>query len=120
VRSFEGIDRVELRIDGSSRVYTPAQQDRQTFTWDAARAEQASLVVQSGDRREPLEFNGTWAIFRLFHQGNWESAGNSTYRVTWTLPSTGMKVTADVTLRGAPILDRSYLSTFSCPTSIAR
>ena len=71
VRSFEGIDRVELRIDGSSRFYTPAQQDRQTFTWDAARAEQASLVVQSGDRREPLEFNGTWAIFRLFHQGNW-------------------------------------------------
>ena len=119
VRSFEGIDRVELRVDGHSRVYTTVQQDRETFAWDAPRAEQVNLVVQSGERRESLDFNGTWAIFRLFHQGTWQTAGDNAYRVTWTMPS-GTHVTADVSVLGAPILDRSYLSTFSCPRSIAR
>ena len=119
VRSFQGVDRVDLRVDGQSRTFTPTQQERQRFVWDASRAEQADLVVQSGDRRESLDFNGTWAIFRLFHQGTWQSAGDSNYRVTWTMPS-GTRVTADVGVLGAPILDRSYLSTFTCPRTIAR
>ncbi len=119
MRSFEGIDRVELRVDGHSRTFTPTQQERERFVWDASRAETANLVVQSGERRESLDFNGTWAIFRLFHQGTWQSAGDSNYRVTWTMPS-GTRVTADVSVLGAPILDRGYLSTFSCPTRIAR
>jgi type VI secretion system protein ImpL len=119
VRGFDGIDRVELRVDGHSRTFTPTQQERETFVWDASRAETANLVVQSGDRRESLDFNGTWAIFRLFHQGTWQGTGGNTYRVTWTMPS-GTTVTADVSVLGAPILDRGYLSTFSCPRRIAR
>jgi len=120
VRSFEGIDRVELRIDGHARVFTPVQREREPYTWDAAHAEQVSLLVQSGDRSEPLVFNGPWAIFRFFHQGSWQATGDNAYLVTWTLPNTGMVVSADVFVRGAPILDRNYLSTFSCPRSIAR
>jgi type VI protein secretion system component VasK len=120
VHGFEGIDRVELRIDGHARVFTPVQREREPYTWDASRAEQVSLLVQSGDRSEPLEFNGPWAIFRFFHQGSWQASGDNAYLVTWTLPNTGMAVSADVFVRGVPILDRNYLSTFSCPRSIAR
>jgi type VI secretion system protein ImpL len=119
VRSFEGIDRVELRVDGNVRAYTLAQQDRERFVWDASRAELVTLLVHSGERRESLEFSGPWAIFRLFHQGTWQSAGGSSYRVTWTLDS-GARVTADVGIRGVPVLDRSYLSGFTCPRRIAR
>ncbi|MCG6989723.1 MAG: hypothetical protein LJF06_16300 [Gemmatimonadetes bacterium] len=119
VRSFQGVDRVQLRVDGQSRTFTPTQQERQRFVWDASHAEQADLLAQSGDHRESLDFNGTWAIFKLFHQGSWQSVGNGTYRVTWTMPN-GMRVIADVSVRGAPILERSYLSTFACPRTIAR
>jgi type VI protein secretion system component VasK len=119
VRGFDAIDRVELRVDGQSRVYTPVQQDRERFVWDASRAEQVNLMVQAGERRESLDFNGTWAIFRLFHQGTWQDAGGGNYRVTWSMPS-GTRVTADVSMLGAPILDRAYLSTFQCPRRIAR
>lgn len=119
VRSFQGVDRVQLRVDGQTRTFTPTQQERQRFVWDASHAEQAELLAQSGDHPESLDFNGTWAIFRLFHQGSWQSVGDGTYRVTWTMPS-GIRVIADVSVRGAPILERSYLSTFACPTTIAR
>jgi hypothetical protein len=32
----------------------------------------------------------------------------------------GTRVTADVSVLGAPILDRGYLSTLTCPRTIAR
>jgi type VI secretion system protein ImpL len=120
VRSFEGFDRVELNVDGQRREFTRVRQDRERFNWDASRAEQVNLVLQSGDRpAESMSFNGTWAIFELFHQGRWQRVGGSDYRVTWTMPS-GTTVTADVSVLGAPILDDDYLSSFSCPRSIAR
>ncbi len=95
------------------------EQQRETFTWDAARASQASLVVRTGGRdgrpfctraRGPSSISSTRARGRT---------SDGRHRVTWTMPS-GMRVTAEVALRGAPILNPHYLSTFSCPRSIAR
>lgn len=120
VQRFDGISGVSLNVDGRTYQFSPTRANAQIVEWDGARAEAVTLAVQVGERREPLTFQGTWAIFRLFHQGAWEDVGSGVYRVSWRFPETGAAVTAEVNLRGEAILNRSYFDDFICPSGVNR
>ncbi len=120
VLSFEGISGVSLNVDGRTYDFSATRANTQVVQWDAGRAEAATLEVRVGGRAEPLTFSGTWAIFRLFHQGVWEEIDAGVYEVSWRFTELGAAVNAEVRLRGEAILDQRYFNGFSCPSGVTR
>ena len=120
VQAFDDISGVSLNVDGRTYTFSATRANTQVVEWDAARAQTVTLTGNVGERTDALDFQGTWAIFRFFHQGEWENAGSGVYRVSWRLPQTGATVEAVVQLRGEAILDRSYFDDFRCPSSVTR
>lgn len=114
--NFDGSDPIVLNVDGRSATFSTTQRAANTITWDATRAERVSLVVQTPGRPQPLEFNGTWAIFRLFRQADWQPAGPGQARVSWS----ALGVSGSVRFQDEPLLDRRYFDNFGCPRRIAR
>ena len=121
VQRFEGIAGVTMNVDGRSYEFSPTRATTQTVEWDAGRAEAVTLEVRDGDRTETLTFQGTWAIFRLFHLGEWEETATRVYRVSWPISALGVTVEAQVQLRGEAILNRRYFDDFGgCPSGVTR
>lgn len=114
--NFDGSDPIELNVDGRSATFTATQRSGNTLTWDASRAEQVRLAVQAASRPQPLEFSGTWAIFQLFYQADWQNVGPGRARVTWG----SLSISGDVRFQGEPLLDRRYFDELVCPRRIAR
>jgi type VI secretion system protein ImpL len=114
--NFDGNDPIVLNVDGRSATFTATQRSGNTLAWDAARAERVSLVVQAASGPQPLEFNGTWGIFQLFHQADWQNLATGRARVSWR----SLGISGDVRFQGEPLLDRRYFDSFSCPRRIAR
>lgn len=109
--------RIDLSVDGDRGTFTSTQRNPVTFEWSAPRAEQVTLTVEAdGQVVAEREWTGRWALFRFFHQGDWQSGGGRSHVVTWNLE--GVEVSADVTLQGEPILDRDHLQGSSCPGRI--
>jgi type VI protein secretion system component VasK len=118
VRSIAGIDRVDVRVDGQTRAFTATEADRQSFTWDGARANTVSVVVRQGARPTTLEYAGPWALFRLFSvAGGWQDVGGQRYVVTW--PVEGTNLAMDVYFTRVPVLNPAYLAV-TCPRQVAR
>ena len=118
VQRFDGISSVSLNVDGRTYEFSTTRAATQTVEWDAGRAEAVMLAVRDGDRAETLTFQGKWAIFRLFHLGDWEDVATRVYRVSWLFPEVGATVEAEVRLRGEDILDQSYFDDFRCPSGV--
>ncbi len=121
VTNFQGVDRVELRVDGQVGVFTPSLSNSERFVWDPASAEQAILEVRSGQNPPvSLDFAGPWAVFRLFHQGEWQGGSSGEFSVTWALPDGGSVTGLLAPRGGVPILRRGYLDALDCPRVVAR
>jgi len=68
-----------------------------------------------------LAHRGTWALFRLFQQGEWRSGGTTSV-VRWQLDVQGEAVTleAEVVLAGAQVFQPGFFSGLGCVSRVAR
>lgn len=111
---------ITLNVDGDEEGYRRNDTRWGNFTWEGGTAEEVLLRVQVGEQTDSLSYRGTWALFKFFHQANWQAAGN-TWRLSWTLDDTGANVQADLDLAGAdPILRRGFFDGLSCPRRFVR
>lgn len=117
--SFNGIASVVVNVDGRRREFTPTRQEVEVFEWDGQRAEEVTLGVDTGEGMISREYDGRWALFKFFHQADWQDLGGGRHRVTWPLEG-GLQVVGEVAFSRAPLLNPGYLSGLSCPTIIAR
>jgi type VI secretion system protein ImpL len=111
---------ITLNVDGDEEGYRPNDTRWGNFTWAGATAQEVILRAQVGEQTDSLSYRGTWALFKLFHQAEWQANG-STWRLSWTLDDTGANVQADLDLAGAdPIIRRGFFDGFACPRRFVR
>jgi type VI protein secretion system component VasK len=129
---LEGVDSVTATI-GDRSVAFVAGGGAQQFTWVPLEGAAARLTLHTGGGTLTIQdFEGAWAIFRLFQQADrWENSGSG-YVVEY-LPRTGsagtpMKGTGDTPIRLAfelhiggaePIFRRDYFAGLNCPSLLA-
>lgn len=112
----EQVPVITLEVDGQVRSFRRNDRPQQGFTWVGARAEVAALRIETPQQTDSLVFRGTWGVFRLFHQADWQPRPDGTWRVSWTMENTGARVQADLNLGSAgPLMRRGYFDDFSCP-----
>jgi type VI protein secretion system component VasK len=123
-----------MNIDGQTMTYSGGNAPFKQFTWPGTTTQGVSLTVKiSGG--SPLGFpnyDGTWGVFHYFADADkWQQTG-ATYNIEWVLrvaggrpvtaPS-GKPVTVQFdldTLGAPPILQKGYLSTMQCVSTVAR
>jgi type VI protein secretion system component VasK len=123
----ESIRRVTVNVDGQPREFSPTDVARGIFRWYGPDAQFVRVSGQVMGREEELRrFTGTWAVFRLFQEGNWQTstANPSVHTVRWRWPLQDQYVTleAELNLAGTPpILKRDYFNTVrSCVSRIVQ
>lgn len=114
------VPEIVLNVDGDEEGYRRRDTRWGNFTWEAGTAQELTLRARVGEQTDSLNYRGTWAIFKLFHQADWQGTG-STWRLSWTLDDTGANVQADLDLAGAePIFRRGFFDGLSCPRRFVR
>lgn len=115
---------IRMSIDGQE-VVSGANIGSRWMVWTARTASDARISAElNGTMTTLLSFQGTWAVFQLFHEATvWEPV-DADYRVEWVFPGRGaggapLSVAALVTLGTAPVLQRNYFG-FNCPGEIVR
>jgi type VI secretion system protein ImpL len=130
----ESVGSLTMNIDGQTMTYSGGNAPFKQFTWPGTTTQGVSLTVKiSGG--SPLGFpsyDGTWGVFHYFADADrWQQTG-TIYNIEWVLrvaggrpvtaPS-GKPVTVQFdldTLGAPPILQKGYLSTMQCVSSVAR
>ena len=130
----ESVGSLTMNIDGQTMTYSGGNAPFKQFTWPGTTTQGVSLTVKiSGG--SPLGFpsyDGTWGVFHYFADADrWQQTG-TIYNIEWVLrvaggrpvtaPS-GKPVTVQFdldTLGAPPILQKGYLSTVQCVSSVAR
>jgi type VI protein secretion system component VasK len=130
----ESVGSLTMNIDGQTMTYSGGNAPFKQFTWPGTTTQGVSLTVKiSGG--SPLGFpnyDGTWGVFHYFADADkWQQTG-ATYNIEWVLrvaggrpvtaPS-GKPVTVQFdldTLGAPPILQKGYLSTMQCVSTVAR
>lgn len=116
-----GASEVTLTVDGRSVSFTPTSRASRTFSWDADRGREALLIaVVGGERITVAQGDGAWAVFKLFHAGDWSGSGR--HRVEWRVPGRNLSVIGFITFEpGTPaVLDRRFVQPLSqCVSTIA-
>ena len=130
----ESVGSLTMNIDGQPLTYSGGNAPFKQFTWPGTTAQGVTLTVKiSGG--SPLGFpsyEGTWGVFHFFADADrWQQTG-STYNIEWVLrvaggrpvtaPS-GKPVTVQFdldTLGAPPILQKGYLSSLQCVSSVAK
>jgi type VI secretion system protein ImpL len=130
----ESVGSLNMNIDGQSMTYTGGNAPFKQFTWPGTTAQGVTLTVKitGGSELGFPSYDGLWAVFHFFADADrWQQTG-STYNIEWTLrvaggrpvtaPS-GKPVTVQFdldTLGAPPILQKGYLSTLQCVSSVAK
>lgn len=97
-----GIQSVSLLIDSqrlSGRDVTGQ------FNWSAQSAQQAQLIASYGNNNLPLQFSGTWSLFRLIDRGRVEPSASS-LRLAYPLEISG----TPIVVNGTPLTERIEIS----------
>ncbi|MDH5282802.1 MAG: hypothetical protein OEW80_02855 [Gemmatimonadota bacterium] len=120
-RLSDGIPTVSLSVDGYTGRWTRTATAQRPFSWVGPRANDVELTAQVRGRDVRLAHRGTWALFRLFQQGEWVSGG-SVAVVRWPLDVQGEAVVleAEVVLAGAQVFDPGFFTGLSCVSRVAR
>jgi type VI protein secretion system component VasK len=118
----DGLDRVVVQVDSRRAEFTPSNPAEQVFVWNGPQAQTAriSARVNGVDVNVPEAPNGSWALFRIMQEAQWEPAGGQFYNLRWRLP--GQQATLTLVLRipaGGPIFQKDYLR-LNCTAQIAR
>lgn len=97
-----GIQNVTLLIDSqrlSGRDVTGQ------FRWSAQAAQQAQLIASYGNNNLPLQFSGTWSLFRLIDRGKVEPSVSG-LRLVYPLEISG----TPIVVNGTPLTERIEFS----------
>ncbi len=115
------IPEVVVSIDGQTQTTTRTIAAARTLEWDGAHARDARIVarVRGGDvtlQAPP----GSWALFRLLQQANWQVQGGGRYLLRWHLPQGG-DLAADIAFaKSVPVFMQGYLTGFRCVSEVAQ
>jgi type VI protein secretion system component VasK len=120
-RLSDAIPTVSLSVDGYTGRWTRTATAQRPFSWVGPRASDVELTAQVRGREVRLAHRGTWALFRLFQQGEWRSGG-ATALVRWSLDAQGETAVleAEVGLAGAPVFERGFFTGLGCVSRVAR
>jgi type VI secretion system protein ImpL len=114
------VTEVTVSIDGQVQTTTRTVAAARTFQWDAARAHDARITAKLKGTDVTVQAPpGTWALFRLLQQADWQSLGGGRYTLRWRVPQG--ELAADISFaKGAPVFMRDYISGFRCVSEVAR
>jgi type VI secretion system protein ImpL len=130
----ESVGSLNMNIDGQTMTYRGGNAPFKQFTWPGTTTQGVTLTVKisGGSELGFPSYDGTWGVFHFFAEADrWQQTG-STYNIEWTLrvaggrpvtaPS-GKPVTVQFdldTLGAPPILQKGYLSSLQCVSTVAR
>jgi len=117
----DAIPNVSLSVDGYAGRWTRTATAQRPFSWVGPRANDVQLVGQVRGREVRLAHRGTWALFRLFQQGEWRTGGNSAI-VRWQLDAQGESAVleAEVVLAGAQVFQPGFFTGLGCVSRVSR
>jgi type VI secretion system protein ImpL len=117
----DAVPTVSLSVDGYTGRWTRTATAQRQFSWVGPRAASVQLTAQVRGREVQLAHRGTWALFRLFQQGQWRPGGSAAV-VRWQLDAQGEAVAleAEVVLAGAQVLDPGFFTGLGCVSRVAR
>jgi type VI secretion system protein ImpL len=117
----DGVPGVSLSVDGYTGRWTRTATAQRPFSWVGPRASDVQLTAQVRGRDVTLAHRGTWALFRLFQQGEWRGQG-TTGVIRWQLDAQGENVVleAEVGVAGAAVFERSFFAGLTCVSRVAR
>jgi type VI protein secretion system component VasK len=125
---------LSMNIDGQAMSYKGGNAPFRQFTWPGTAAQGVTLTVKisGGSELGFPSYDGTWGVFHFFADADrWQQAG-STYNIEWVLRVAGGRpVTApngkpvtvqfDLDTQGSPpILQKGYLSSLQCVSSVSK
>jgi type VI secretion system protein ImpL len=130
----ETVASLTMNIDGQPLNYSGGNADFKQFTWPGTttQAVRLSVKIPGGSSLDFPNYDQLWAVFHFFADADhWQQTG-STYNIEWTLRVAGGKpvtvlggkpvtVQFDLDTLGAPpILQKGYLATLQCVSSVAK
>ena len=130
----ETVAGLTMSIDGQPLNYSGGDAPFKQFTWPGTTAQGVTLTVKitGGSDLGFPSYDGAWGVFHFFADADkWQQTG-STYNIEWVLRvSGGRPVTAPSgkpvtvqfdldTLGAPPILQKGYLSSLQCVSSVAK
>jgi type VI secretion system protein ImpL len=111
----ETIDRFLLEIDGQPVRYAHGPATATVITWPGPKPGARVELNPPAEGQPPLEFSGTWALFRLLDRVPVESIAPGHFRVVFNLG--GRRASFDVeTDSGANPFRMPELERFDCPS----
>ena len=123
-----------MNVDGQTLTYSGGTAPFKQFTWPGTTTQEVRLTVKipGGSSLDFPKYDGLWAVFHFFAEADrWQQTG-STYNIEWVLRVAGGKpvtvlggkpvtVQFDLETLGAPpILQKGYLSSLQCVSSVAK
>ena len=130
----ESVGSLSMNIDGQTLTYKGGNAPFRQFTWPGTAAQGVTLTVKisGGSELGFPSYERTWGVFHFFADADrWQQTG-STYNIEWVLRVAGGRpVTApsgkpvtvqfDLDTQGAPpILQKGYLSSLQCVSSVSK
>lgn len=129
----DAVPGVTVAVDDQVARFTRASNDPSPFQWQPRLAHGARISGQFGGSEVNFlgPFNGTWALFKLFHRAErWTGSGGA-YTVEWAMRTQGqqmtladgspVKLTVELNLGNQPpIFQRGYFNDMRCVGTVAR
>lgn len=114
------VPEVTVNIDGQVQTTTRTSAAARTFQWDAARAHDARITAKVKGTEVAIQApSGSWALFRLLQQAQWQSLGGGRYTLRWRAQDA--EVAADISFaKGSPVFMRDYIGGLRCVSEVAR
>lgn len=122
-QATETLPEVVVTINRENVTVTRTNAGSRSFQWDANSATEAriSARVGGGALNSLTGYQGTWAIFRLFGQAQWQPVSATQYRLTWTVAQPATTITAELRfVNRTPIFDPNLIGGVSCVSRVAR
>jgi type VI secretion system protein ImpL len=124
VHTPPNVDEVIVTIDGTTHRFTQRATASRTFIWTGGAGSSARIAVVMGGAEVVVSEapRGPWAVFRLFHNAQWQAGGRDSYVVRWRIPGQELTLRADVLFdEGRPPLFRAgFFDGPACVAQIAR
>jgi len=131
----DAVASLTMNIDGQPLTYNGGVAEFTPFAWPGTNAQGVRLTVKfsGGSQFAWPNYDGAMGVFRFFDAAKWQKTGGSTFTIDvsvlaadrrpMTDPNTGKPVTVQFdldTLGGPPILQKGYLSSLRCVSSVAK
>jgi type VI secretion system protein ImpL len=116
----EQLPEIAVTIDGQRQEVSRTSPASRTFLWDGVRAGDARIeATLAGNRVTLMATSGTWAVFRMFHQAEWQTLRPNLYLVTWRFQQPSATLTAEVSFdRAIPIFDPAFFQGLGCVSRV--